>query len=607
MAGKATNGGEHAREEPPLAAAREGELTKAAWAAHGRAHAPYSAFSVGAALDTEEGVIVRGCNVENVSLGLGVCAERAALFSCLSRGLTPGSWIVIVTDTSEPTPPCGACRQALRELAPRTAVLSLSAAGTRRRWLPGEMLPGAAEPPLPREWEPRDILARKRDGLDLTRVEIERLVAGLLSGEVEEHQMSAFMMAVFLRGMSRREIVDLTRAMASSGRRLELSDIPGPKIDKHSTGGVGDKVSLPLVPLALAAGLKVPMISGRGLGHTGGTLDKLESIPGYRSALSAAQLRERIADPGAFVAGQTAELVPADRIMYALRDVSATIASVPLIVSSILSKKLSAGLDALVLDVKFGRGAFMPDRESALSLARALVETAGELGLPAVALLTRMDEPIGFTVGNALEMRESLEFLGRGPRATDLEELCLALGGLMLAAAGRASSIASGADRLRPLLASGAALPQARRWIEAQGGDANVVDDPGLLRVSAHTRVVSAPAAGFVSRIDALSAGRLCARLGGGRRRRGEEIDSAVGIRFHAKRGDRVAVGEPLFTLHLPAGASLEARFPEERELVTVAPEAPPNENRIAALVTPDGTHEDPWNVELRRPGGWAR
>ncbi len=586
----------------------ERALFAAAWAAHARAHAPYSHFSVGAALETEEGEIVSGCNVENVSLGLGVCAERVALFACLARGLTPGRRIAIVTGAPSPTPPCGACRQVLRELAPRTSVLSRCATGEQRSWRPEAMLPGPLSPARAHDWEPRDIIARKRDGRELDEEEIRRFVHGLLTGEVEEHQMSAWMMAVYLRGMSRREIRDLTRAMAESGTRLDYSGIPGPKVDKHSTGGVGDKISLPLVPLAMAGGLRVPMISGRGLGHTGGTLDKLEAIPGYRALLSTERLRELIESPGAFIAGQTADLVPADRLMYALRDVSGTVASVPLIVASILSKKISAGLDGLVLDVKFGRGAFMRDEREALDLARVLVEVSASLGLSAAALLTRMDEPIGFAVGHALEVRECFSFLSRderpgageaGAHSADVEELTLALGGAMVALGGLAPTMRAGAALLRARLEDGSAREACRRWIAAQGGDPALVDRPEDLQVSANRRVVRSPASGFVRAIDALQAGRLCVRLGGGRRRRGEPIDLGVGIVFHRKTGDRVAAGDPLCTLYLPAGESADEALSGEREMFTIASDPPVPSPRIAALVLPEGTFAEPWDTPI--------
>jgi pyrimidine-nucleoside phosphorylase/thymidine phosphorylase len=577
----------------------QAQLELAARAALARAHAPYSGFPVGAALATVEGPIVPGCNVENASLGLGLCAERVALFGALARGWHPGSRMVIVTQAAEPTPPCGACRQALRELAPGIQIVSLGRNGSRAAWPIERLLPVVASGSAPDDLDPRPLIARKRDGGELSTAEIRSLVRGLVDGQVEEHQMSAFMMATYLKGMSARETRDLTEAMADSGGRLELADLPGPRIDKHSTGGVGDKLSLPLLPLALAAGLRVPMISGRGLGHTGGTLDKLEAIPGYRTELPVGRLRELARDPGGFIAGQTLELVPADRIMYALRDVSATVASVPLIVSSILSKKLSAGLTGLVLDVKYGRGAFMPDAAAAETLARALVAVARSLGLPAVALLTVMDEPIGRAVGNALEVRESFEVLTGAGTAADLDELTLALGGLMLAIAGRAPTMGDGARSIDALRRSGAARSAARSWIAAQGGDARVVDEPERIPVSPVRRDVRATTTGFVAAIDALEAGALCVRLGGGRHRAGDAIDRGVGIVFRRKRGERVAVGETLFTLYLPAGASPDAPVEGEMRLVRIESAPPSPQTRIGALVTADGVFADAWNAPL--------
>ncbi|MCK4413249.1 MAG: thymidine phosphorylase [Candidatus Eisenbacteria sp.] len=577
----------------------EAELEQAAWEALARAHAPYSRFSVGAALETAEGELVSGCNVENASLGLGICAERVAIFAALARGLTPGGRLVVVTRTSNPTPPCGACRQVLREITPQIEVISVSAAGARRRWQVAALLPGVSAGRADDALEPRRLIAKKRDGERLSGAEIEGLVRGLVGGEVEEHQMSAFMMAVFLRGMERDEIRALTQAMAESGERLELGDIPGAKIDKHSTGGVGDKLSIPLVPLALACGLRVPMISGRGLGHTGGTLDKLESIPGYRTAYAPARLRELIESPGAFVAGQTAELVPADRIMYALRDVSATVASIPLIVSSILSKKLSAGLDGLVLDVKFGRGAFMSNRAAAEELARTLVEVAAALGLPAVALLTSMEEPIGWTIGNALEIEECWAYLADAESNPDLDELTLALGGLMVALGGRAATMRAGAQIIAEQRVQGRGLACARDWIAAQGGDPRIVDEPHRLARSSNLRVVPSPGDGYVTSIDALRAGELVVQLGGGRRRMRDQLDLGVGIRLHHKRGDQVSAGEPLMTLYLPPDLPNRAPVAGETEIFRIDDAPPVIAPRIAALVLPSGVHADPWDVPL--------
>jgi len=574
-------------------------LEAAAWDAQGRAHAPYSGFAVGAAIESTDGEIVNGCNLENASLGLGLCAERVALFRLVALGKEPGAHLVIVTDTQDPTPPCGACREVLRALAPNTTVTSVAASGARMDWAPGALLPAPAPRGAGSGLEPRAFIADKRDGRELSEEQIHGIIQGLLQGEVEPYQMTAFMMAVCWRGMNRRETSDLTRAMLSSGARLDLSAVPGPKLDKHSTGGVGDKISIPLFPLALAAGLNVPMISGRGLGHTGGTLDKLEAIPGYRTHLPVSGLEELVRDAGGFIAGQTGELVPADRIMYSLRDVSATIESVPLIVSSILSKKLAAGLTGLVLDVKFGRGAFMPDRNHAERLARVLVDVAGDMNLPALALLTRMDDPIGFEIGNALEVIESLRLLTEEEAAEDLRQLTLALGGLMVALAGKAGTMREGAERLERLRRGGEAAEAARKWIAAQGGDPRVVSAPDRLEISDIKRTIRAPADGWVIGVDARRIGQLGVRLGGGRARVKDPIDRRVGIRLHRKRGDRVEAGDPLCTFLLPAGSSPDRPVKGEEELYEIGPEAPMPVDVIVALVTPTGVFEDPWDVPI--------
>ncbi|MCK4305161.1 MAG: thymidine phosphorylase [Candidatus Eisenbacteria sp.] len=587
-------------ERPPIS---EAALEESAWRALRRAHAPYSRFAVGAALETRTGEIAVGCNLENASLGLGICAERVALFSALARGWQPGGRLVIVTRTARPTAPCGACREVLRQFVPQLQISSISASGARKQWHLQDLLPPVAPNVGRIKTDHRTCIARKRDGRELTTAEIHGLIQGLVSGEVDPYQMSAFMMAVCWRGMSRREIRDLTEAMLGSGARLDLSGLPGARIDKHSTGGVGDKVSIPLVPLVLAAGLRVPMISGRGLGHTGGTLDKLDSIPGYATELPIARLHELVRDPGGFIAGQTRELVPADQIMYALRDVSATIESVPLIVSSILSKKLAAGLTGLVLDVKFGCGAFMPDRQAAEELARVLVDVSVDLGLPAVALLTRMDDPIGETVGNVLEMQEAMRLLTDTEVAADLRELTLGLGGLMVALAGGARTMGEGADLLERKRRGGEGAEFGKRWIAAQGGDPHVVVHPDALPVSSSTRVIRARTEGFVQSINARKAGRLCTELGGGRHRMEELIDERVGLHFHRRRGDRVSPGEALVTLFLPQGAKGEAPVDGEDDLYRIGQEPPPEAALIAALVTKQGTFEDPWNVPVGSPG----
>ncbi len=563
----------------------EDRLLSVAREARARAHAPYSRFPVGAALEADTGQIVPGCNLENASLGLGICAERVALFALLSRGLRPGRRLLITTLSPRPTPPCGACREALLELAPEIEVISVARDGRRKRWFVSDLLPDLLPAGSRELLDPRTLIARKRDGGELTHAEIRGLIDGLLTGQVADYQMSAFMMATCLRGMTVRETRDLTLAMLNSGGRVNLDAVEGPKVDKHSTGGGGDKVSIPLLPICLAAGLTVPMLSGRGLGYTGGTLDKLDSIPGYRSRVPIQTLVQWVAEQGGFLAGQTAELVPADRSMYALRDVSATVESLPLIVSSILSKKLSAGVSALALDVKFGRGAFMPDLKRAEELARALVSVAHDLGLPAVALLTRMDTPLGAAVGNALEIRESMALLRGEAVPADLVQLTVTLGGLMMVLAQRAVSLSAGIDEIRRQIASGRAATTAERWIAAQGGDPRVVGDARMPVVSRNRRTVTADRAAFVREIDARWAGRLCTRMGGGRLRSEDSIDPRVGIRFHVRPGEAVSAGQPLYTLYLPAAADREARRPEEERLLTLGEQPPQAAPLVESLI----------------------
>jgi len=571
----------------------EQDLLKVAKDALSRAHAPYSRFPVGAALESESGEVVAGCNLENASLSLGICAERVALFSLLSRGLRVGRRILITSLAPEPIAPCGACREALRQLAPGLEVIATAPDGVRRRWLIDELLPSALPSQGFHTFNPREVIARKREGQALSRDEIRSLVSGLQDGTTETYQMTAFMMATYFRGMTPVETQELTRAMLESGSVVDLSHLPGPKVDKHSTGGVGDKISIPLFPLCLAAGLKVPMLSGRGLGHTGGTLDKLDSIPGYQSRLPIERLVSLTEELGGFIAGQTAELVPADRLMYALRDVSATVESVPLIVGSILSKKISAGVTALALDVKFGRGAFMPTYDRAAELAQALVSVAVELGLPSVALLSRMDAPIGAAVGNALEIRESMALLRNEPVPSDLRSLTITLGGLMLVLGGQVETVAAGIDKMEACLANGAALEWAERWIRTQGGDPRVVSSAEWPSVSQHERVVTAAEAGYVSEIDPLQAGRVVTLLGGGRLRAQDPIDPRVGLWFHVGRGERVAAGQPLFSIYLPAGASRDDPVPGEEALLAIGDTCPPSSPLMPALVTPRGITPD--------------
>jgi pyrimidine-nucleoside phosphorylase len=375
-------------------------------------------------------------------------------------------------------------------------------------------------------------------------------VDGFVRGTVADYQMSAWLMAVLLRGMTEVETVALMEAMLDSGKVLGLRSVRLPKVDKHSTGGVGDKISICLAPAVAASGVAVPMISGRGLGHTGGTLDKLESIPGYRTLLDAKSFERIVAKIGVSMIGQTKELAPADGRIYALRDVTATVESIPLIVASILSKKIAEGIDALVLDVKAGGGAFMKDVRAAKRLARALVSVGTRAGKRVSALVTDMSAPTGVMVGNALEVREAIDVL-RGGGPADTVEVTVALGAEMLELAGVCADRAEARRRITAVLGNGAALAVFRKMVEAQGGDPRAVDDPRRLPVAPHRVAVLAQKAGFVTRIDALAIGLLSVEMGGGRTRVEQRIDPAVGIELAVKVGERVERKQPLAVLHL--------------------------------------------------------
>jgi pyrimidine-nucleoside phosphorylase/thymidine phosphorylase len=394
-----------------------------------------------------------------------------------------------------------------------------------------------------------EIIHAKRDGRSLPQEAIAALVDGFTRGEIPDYQMAAFCMAVFFRGMDDGEVSALTRAMLESGEVLDLSDVPGAKVDKHSTGGVGDKVSLALAPLAAACGVKVPMISGRGLGHTGGTLDRLEAIPGFRVDLPVERFREIVSGVGACLIGQTASLAPADKKLYALRDVTATVESIPLIAASIMSKKLAEGIDGLVLDVKVGRGAFMKTLPDARTLARTLSAIGRSMGKRVTALLTAMDEPLGHAVGNALEVAEAVEIL-RGGGPADLREVTVVLAAEMLLLGGAAEDPAAAREAVEASIADGRGLAKLAEIVSAQGGDPEAIRDPGRLPRAPSVRDVPAPASGFVSAIDAEAIGLACVALGAGRARVDDRIDPAVGIVVHRKVGDRVDRGEPLCTIH---------------------------------------------------------
>jgi pyrimidine-nucleoside phosphorylase len=393
-----------------------------------------------------------------------------------------------------------------------------------------------------------DVIRKKRDGGELSRAEIEAFVDGYTRGDIPDYQASSFLMAAFLRGLSLAETAALTDAMLHSGQVLDLSDLPSAKVDKHSTGGVGDKTSLVLAPLVAAGGLYVPMISGRGLGHTGGTLDKLESISGFEVGLSTERFREILRACGCCMIGQTAEIAPADRKLYALRDVTGTVEQPSLICASIMSKKLAEGIDALVLDVKTGSGAFMKTEEDAAHLAKLLTDTGRRMGKRVVALITDMDQPLGHAVGNAIEVDESLQILrGEGPE--DLRQLCRELAAWMFQVAGRLKTLDEARELVDQLIESGAALKKFREMVVLQGGDPEVVDNPTLLPHARHSTSVLSTKAGYVSSIACEDVGTACVILGGGREKKEDAVDPAVGIRLQKKVSDRVAIGEPLCTI----------------------------------------------------------
>jgi pyrimidine-nucleoside phosphorylase len=408
-----------------------------------------------------------------------------------------------------------------------------------------------------------DVIRKKRDGRELSRNEIESLVNAYTRDQIPDYQVAAWLMAVVLRGMTQAETAALTDAMLRSGEVLDLSSLPAKKVDKHSTGGVGDKTSLVLAPLAAAAGVAVPMISGRGLGHTGGTLDKLEAIPGFNVNLSVAEFRRVLETCGCAMIGQTAEIAPADRKLYALRDVTGTVESPYLICASIMSKKLAEGIDALVLDVKTGSGAFMKNEKDAVSLAELMVETGERMGKKMVALITDMDQPLGNMIGNALEVVEVVEILrGKGPE--DLRLLCVELGGWMLHLGGVAVTVAEGKKQSEKLITSGKALDKFRQMVELQGGDPRTIDDPKKLPQAEHAMTLSSSRTGYLASLQCEQVGTACVILGGGRERKEDSVDPTVGIVLHKKVGDGVSAGELLATIYYNS----ETRVTRARQLL---------------------------------------
>ena len=436
-----------------------------------------------------------------------------------------------------------------------------------------------APPPPVTSW-----IAQKRDGGELDDGAIRTVIDGASRGTIPDYQLSALLMAIVWRGLSPRELATWLDAMVSSGDRMRLGRIAGTKVDKHSTGGVGDKVSLCLAPLVAACGVPVPMMSGRSLGHTGGTLDKLDAIPGFRSALAPRAFERVLARAGLVLAGQSATLAPADRRLYALRDATATVESIPLIASSILSKKIAEGADALVMDVKVGRGAFLPDRARARRLARTIVELGRRAGLRTVALLTAMDQPLGRAIGNACELAEAIEVL-RGGGPADTRDLTVRLGAEMLVLGGQGPDLEAAAARIERAIASGAGLERLRRCVELQGGDPRVIDDPGRLPRARHQIVVRARRRGVVTRLDAGTLGRAATRLGAGRMRQEDRIDPGVGIVLHRKEGDPVDPREALCTVSFSDPRRLAGVRAQIADAFTIEPRAASGKARGRRLV----------------------
>ena len=567
------------------------ELRAAAMQVASRAYAPYSRLRVGAAGLTGDGRVVTGCNVENASFGLTLCAE-CGLVSALhampppaTDGTAPAPLLIavaVVAGDGDPLLPCGRCRQLLLEAGgPALLVDTASGPVTLADLLPASF--GTADlaarrdqaapspPPQPNHGSQLlhqtqgsdrampdvvSLIRVKRDNTrPLTDAEIAWLFAAYAGQTVADEQMAALLMAIYFNGLTTGELRAWTTEMIASGETLDLSHLSRPSVDKHSTGGVGDKVSLILAPLVASCGAAVPQLSGRGLGHTGGTLDKLESIPGWRASLSNEELTRALADPGAVIAAAGAGLAPADRRLYALRDVTGTVESIPLIASSIMSKKIAEGTQALVLDVKTGSGAFMRDQARAGQLARTMVALGTEHHVRTRALVTRMDTPLGRAVGNALEVGEAVKALtGEGP--DDLMEVTFALAEHMLELAGITASPAEA-------IASGRAFDTWQRMIRVQGGDP---DAP--LPAARHVRhALLAPETGWITGLDALAVGIAAWRLGAGRARKEDDVSHTAGVRCLAKPGDQVRRGQPILELH----ADDESRFAPAAEALEAA------------------------------------
>lgn len=429
-----------------------------------------------------------------------------------------------------------------------------------------------------------DIIMKKRNGGDLSTEEINFFIEGYTKGEIPDYQVSALMMAIYFQGMKEQETLDLTMAMARSGDMLDLSDIQGVKVDKHSTGGVGDKTSLSLTPMVAACGIPVAKMSGRGLGHTGGTIDKLESFAGFSTGITREQFINNVNNIGISIMGQTADLAPADKKLYALRDVTATVDNMSLIASSIMSKKLAAGADAIVLDVKTGSGAFMQKEEDSLALAREMVKIGNNAGRNTIAVVSDMDQPLGFAVGNALEVKEAIDTL-RGEGPADFVELCMTLGSQMLIAGGKAKDDTEAYSMLEQVIADGSALKKLAEFVEAQGGDASAVYDTSKLPKASMVEAVKATESGYISKIACAEVGICSLILGGGRETKESEIDLSVGIVLTKKVGDKVEKGDTIAYIHANDRQKLEMAKERFLKAYTFSAEKPTESKMIKHII----------------------
>lgn len=436
-----------------------------------------------------------------------------------------------------------------------------------------------------------EIISKKRDGYELTNEEIQFFISGYVNEEIPDYQAAALVMAAYIRGLNRRELADLTRIMMHSGDTISLDEIEGKKIDKHSTGGVGDKISFIVSPLVAACGVKVPMLSGRSLGHTGGTLDKLEAIPGMNVSLTTGELKRVLKEVGMVICGQTENVVPADRKLYALRDSTATINSIPLICASIMSKKLALGTDGMVLDVKTGSGAFMSKLEDSIALCKTMVTIGEEAGRTTIGLITDMDQPLGKMVGNSLEIIESIEALkGNGPKDTMM--VTFGLGAAMLVAAGLETDYHHALQKLETALKSGKPLEIFKRFITAQGGNANTCDDYSLLPQSKHQEPLAAEKQGCISKINAFQVGMAAIDIGAGRRKKEDTIDHSAGFVFHKKVGDKVKKGDTILSIHTNNPDSIDTAKERLKKAITLTPGKPEKGKTILYLIDKKGIKE---------------